>query len=175
MPAGVLPAAALPLLAVAGLLALEREAAVFETARSWLMLRRARQHTDIREGTALMMVRQAPFVRLDHERVGLVVRDIPGAPDSVAAAVGTLVVVPYYVRPSTAGIIEHFRAVADASPVPVVLYNIPYRTGRALDADAVLALADHANISGIKQAVGSLDHDTLGAGSQGGAPGCRLL
>lgn len=79
----------------------------------------------------------------------------------VASVVGTLVVTPYYVRPSTEGVIAHFRAVADASPVPVVLYNIPYRTGRVLDANAILALADHANISGIKQAVGGIDHDTL--------------
>jgi len=80
---------------------------------------------------------------------------------AVSSAVGTLVVVPYYVRPSIEGIVAHFRAVADASPVPVVLYNIPYRTGRALDASATLALADHANIVGIKQAVGGLDRDTL--------------
>jgi 4-hydroxy-tetrahydrodipicolinate synthase len=79
----------------------------------------------------------------------------------VPAVVGALVVVPYYVRPSIEGIVAHFRAVADASPVPVILYNIPYRTGRGLDAEAILALADHVNISGIKQAVGSLDRDTL--------------
>ncbi|MSV68465.1 MAG: 4-hydroxy-tetrahydrodipicolinate synthase [Actinobacteria bacterium] len=78
--------------------------------------------------------------------------------DALAAV---LVVTPYYVRPSEAGIIAHMRAVADASPVPVIIYNIPYRTGRGLGADSVLALAEHSNIAGIKQAVGSLDADTL--------------
>ena len=48
------------------------------------------------------------------------------------ALAATLIVVPYYVRPSEAGVIAHFRAVADASPVPVVVYNIPIRTGRNL-------------------------------------------
>ena len=78
--------------------------------------------------------------------------------DALAAV---LVVTPYYVRPSEAGIIAHIQAVADASPVPVIIYNIPYRTGRGLGADSVLELAQHSNIAGIKQAVGSLDGDTL--------------
>jgi 4-hydroxy-tetrahydrodipicolinate synthase len=72
-----------------------------------------------------------------------------------------LVVVPYYVRPSQAGILEHFRAVATASPVPVVVYNIPARTGRVLEADGVLELARTPNIVGIKQAVDGLDAATL--------------
>jgi len=75
--------------------------------------------------------------------------------------VGVLAVVPYYVRPSEAGIVEHFRRVAGASPVPVVAYNIPYRTGRALGADALLELAATPGIAGVKQAVGALDVDTL--------------
>lgn len=80
--------------------------------------------------------------------------DIPG----VVAALG---VVPYYVRPSEAGIVEHFKQVAAASPVPIILYNIPYRTGRALGARSVLELAGVRGIAGIKQAVGSIDTDTL--------------
>lgn len=81
--------------------------------------------------------------------------------DGVPAVVGALVVVPYYVRPSEAGIVAHFEAVAQASPVPVVLYNIPYRTGRGLGAPALLELARLPNIAGVKQAVGALDADTL--------------
>ena len=77
------------------------------------------------------------------------------------ALVATLIVVPYYVRPSEAGIVEHFRAVADASPVPVVVYNIPIRTGRSLGPAGMLQLARHPNIAGAKQAVGALDADTL--------------
>jgi len=80
--------------------------------------------------------------------------DVPG----LSAA---LIVVPYYVRPSEAGIVAHFRAVADASPVPIVLYNIAIRTGRNLSAAGVLEAATHPNIVGIKQAAAGLDLDTL--------------
>jgi 4-hydroxy-tetrahydrodipicolinate synthase len=79
----------------------------------------------------------------------------------VEGVVGALVVVPYYVRPSEAGIVTHMKAVADASARPIVLYNIPYRTGRGLGADALLELAAYPNIAGVKQAVGALDTDTL--------------
>jgi 4-hydroxy-tetrahydrodipicolinate synthase len=73
----------------------------------------------------------------------------------------SLAVVPYYVRPSEAAIVAHFQAVAARSPVPVVLYNIPYRTGRGLGAPALLELAGTDGIAGVKQAVGALDADTL--------------
>lgn len=79
----------------------------------------------------------------------------------VPAVVGALVVVPYYVRPSEAAIVEHYRVVAAESPVPIVLYNIPYRTGRGLGAASLLELARVPNIAGLKQAVGGLDADTL--------------
>jgi len=65
------------------------------------------------------------------------------------------------VRPSEAGIVAHYRAFAEASPVPVVLYNIPYRTGRGIGAASILELARTPNIAGIKQAVGGIDADTL--------------
>ena len=74
---------------------------------------------------------------------------------------GSLAVVPYYVRPSEAAIVAHFEAVAARSPVPVVLYNIPYRTGRGLGATALLELAAVDGIVGLKQAVGGVDADTL--------------
>jgi 4-hydroxy-tetrahydrodipicolinate synthase len=80
--------------------------------------------------------------------------DVPGV-------TGSLAVVPYYVRPSEAAIVEHFRFVAERSPVPIVLYNVPYRTGRAVGAQALLELAAAPNIIGIKQAVGGIDADTL--------------
>jgi 4-hydroxy-tetrahydrodipicolinate synthase len=79
----------------------------------------------------------------------------------VPAVNSALVVVPYYVRPSEAGIVEHYRVVAGASPVPVVAYNIPYRTGRGLGAASMLELAATPNIVGVKQAVGGIDTDTL--------------
>jgi 4-hydroxy-tetrahydrodipicolinate synthase len=77
------------------------------------------------------------------------------------ALVAVLVVVPYYVRPSEDGIVAHFRAVADESPVPIVMYNIPSRTGRALSAGRVLELAADPRFAGIKQAMPAIDADTL--------------
>lgn len=80
-----------------------------------------------------------------------------GVPGVVAA----LVVVPYYVRPGQAGIVEHFRQVASTSPVPVVIYNIPFRTGRNLEPAAMLELAAVPGIAGVKQATTGLDLDTV--------------
>jgi 4-hydroxy-tetrahydrodipicolinate synthase len=72
-----------------------------------------------------------------------------------------LVVVPYYTRPSESSIVEHFRAVAQAVATPLVVYNIPYRTGRGLGAESILELAETPTVIGLKQSVGGLDHDTL--------------
>jgi 4-hydroxy-tetrahydrodipicolinate synthase len=79
----------------------------------------------------------------------------------VAGVRASLAVVPYYVRPSEEAIVRHFQVVAERSPVPLVLYNIPYRTGRGLDAQALLELAATPNVAGVKQAVGAVDADTL--------------
>jgi 4-hydroxy-tetrahydrodipicolinate synthase len=68
-----------------------------------------------------------------------------------------LSVSPYYNKPSQSGIEEHFKAVADASPVPVILYNVPGRTGSNLLASTTLALAKHPNIIGIKEASGNME------------------
>jgi 4-hydroxy-tetrahydrodipicolinate synthase len=68
-----------------------------------------------------------------------------------------LSVSPYYNKPSQEGIYQHFIAVADASPVPVILYNVPGRTGSNLTADTTLRLAKHKNIIGIKEASGNLE------------------
>jgi 4-hydroxy-tetrahydrodipicolinate synthase len=73
----------------------------------------------------------------------------------------SLAVVPYYVRPSEAGILAHFEAVAERSPVPIIAYNVPYRTGRGLGGEALLELAAIDGVAGLKQAVGALDADTL--------------
>ncbi|MFN8038572.1 MAG: dihydrodipicolinate synthase family protein [Acidimicrobiales bacterium] len=80
---------------------------------------------------------------------------------SGTSAVAALVMVPPHTRPSAAGVVAHFAAVADTSPVPIVAYHVPYRTGLPLDAAALLAVADHPRVVGIKQSVGALDVDTL--------------
>ena len=68
-----------------------------------------------------------------------------------------LSVSPYYVKPSQEGIIAHYRAIADASPAPVVLYNIPGRTMSNMAAATTLALSHHPNIVGMKEASGNLE------------------
>lgn len=64
---------------------------------------------------------------------------------------------PYYVRPSQAGLITHFQALADASRAPLMLYDIPYRTGVQMTLDTLLTLAAHEHIIGLKDCGGSLD------------------
>ena len=65
---------------------------------------------------------------------------------------GILSVCPYYNKPSSRGVVAHFQAIADASPLPVILYNIPGRTGINMSAATTLKLAEHDNIIGIKEA-----------------------
>lgn len=68
-----------------------------------------------------------------------------------------LSVVPYYNRPVQEGIRQHFVAIANASPVPVMLYNIPGRTGMNMAVETTLELAKHKNIIGIKEAACSIE------------------
>ena len=70
---------------------------------------------------------------------------------------GVLSVCPYYNKPSQAGLYQHFKAIAEASPVPVVLYNVPGRTGVNMNAETTLRLAqDFENIVAIKEASGNI-------------------
>jgi 4-hydroxy-tetrahydrodipicolinate synthase len=67
-----------------------------------------------------------------------------------------LSVSPYYNKPSQAGIYEHYKAIADACPVPVILYNVPARTSSNMTAATTLKLARHPNIIGTKEASGDM-------------------
>ncbi|HEX7095955.1 MAG TPA: 4-hydroxy-tetrahydrodipicolinate synthase [Acidimicrobiales bacterium] len=74
---------------------------------------------------------------------------------TACGAAGILSVTPYYNRPSQAGLAAHFRAVAAATDLPIVLYDIPVRTGRKIDSATILELAhDVPNIVGVKDAAG---------------------
>ncbi|WP_163510906.1 4-hydroxy-tetrahydrodipicolinate synthase [Fodinicola acaciae] len=85
-------------------------------------------------------------------------RALAKTPEVTAA----LTVVPYYTRPGQAGVVEHFRMLATESPVPLVIYNIPYRTGQTLSWQTICQLADIPGIIGTKHAVGAIDDDTVG-------------
>src|SRR4029453_10707817 len=69
---------------------------------------------------------------------------------------GILSVSPYYNKPTPEGVVRHFGAVAEASTVPVVVYNVPGRTGSNLDVRTMLRLAAHGNITAVKEASGNL-------------------
>jgi 4-hydroxy-tetrahydrodipicolinate synthase len=69
---------------------------------------------------------------------------------------GLLVVTPYYSKPPQAGITEHFRRVAEATEVPVMLYDIPGRSAVAIATDTMLRLAEHPRIVAVKDAKGDL-------------------
>lgn len=73
------------------------------------------------------------------------------------AGVGAILSVsPYYNKPSQSGVVKHYQAIADASPVPIMLYNVPGRTSSNMTVEATLQLAQHSNILGIKEASGNL-------------------
>ena len=73
-----------------------------------------------------------------------------------AGAAGLLIVTPYYSRPPQAGLLDHFRTVADASALPIMLYDIPHRSGVPIATDTLLRLAEHPRIVAVKDAKGDL-------------------
>jgi 4-hydroxy-tetrahydrodipicolinate synthase len=69
---------------------------------------------------------------------------------------GLLVVTPYYNKPPQSGLVRHFTAVADATGLPVLLYDIPHRAGTAIASETLVRLAEHEHIVGVKDAKGNL-------------------
>jgi 4-hydroxy-tetrahydrodipicolinate synthase len=73
---------------------------------------------------------------------------------------GLLVITPYYNKTNRRGMLQHFYEIADAVSVPIILYNVPGRTGCCISCDAVRELAQHKNIIGIKEASGDISYVT---------------
>jgi 4-hydroxy-tetrahydrodipicolinate synthase len=86
-----------------------------------------------------------------------VLRGLAAWPEISAA----LVVVPYYNRPGEDGVVAHFLALAEDSPVPLIIYNIPYRTGQQVSWHAMRRLARLPGVAGVKHAAGGVDRDTV--------------
>ncbi len=121
------------------------------------------------EAVTLSLAERERVVRITVERAAGRVPVIAGAgSNDTAAAVEAskvlaragathlLHVSPMYNKPPQRGIIAHFRAIADASPVPVVVYNVPGRTASNLLPETTLTLAEHPNICAVKEASGNL-------------------
>ncbi|MFI7357126.1 dihydrodipicolinate synthase family protein [Streptomyces avidinii] len=72
-----------------------------------------------------------------------------------------LVTVPAFVRPAAAGVLAHFARLAGTSPVPLIVYHVPYRTGQPLDAAALRALGSLPGVAGVKYAGGGIGEDAV--------------
>ncbi|MDR0793845.1 MAG: 4-hydroxy-tetrahydrodipicolinate synthase [Chitinophagaceae bacterium] len=83
-----------------------------------------------------------------------VIDDLNSFPLHKAAAI--LSVAPYYSKPSQEGLYQHYKAIAEASPKPIILYNVPGRTGRNMEPETTIRLAQLPNIAGIKEAGNNL-------------------
>lgn len=81
---------------------------------------------------------------------------IQGQQAQAAGADGLLVVTPYYNKPPQSGVAAHFRAIADATDLPVMMYDIPHRTGIAIESDTIVSLFDHPRIVALKDAKGNV-------------------
>lgn len=121
------------------------------------------------EAVTLSLAERERVVRITVERAAGRVPVIAGAGsnDTAAAieaskalaragATHLLHVSPMYNKPPQRGLLAHFRAIADASPVPIVVYNVPGRTGSNVLPETTLALAEHPNIVAVKEASGNL-------------------
>ena len=114
------------------------------------------ERVQVRQFVAERVAGRVPLVLgIGGNNTAAVVRELQTTNLSAYSAI--LSVVPYYNKPSQEGIYQHYAAVANASPLPVILYNVPGRTGVNMTAETTLRLAaDFENIVGIKEASGNM-------------------
>lgn len=110
-----------------------------EQVEVWRAVRAAVPHATVIAGSGVNDTRHAVELTAHATRAGMD---------------GVLVVTPYYNRPSQAGLEAHFRTVAAATDLPVLLYDIPIRAGRKISTEVLLRLAEVPNIVGVKDAAG---------------------
>ncbi len=106
-----------------------------------IVVEETRRRVPVIAGTGSNSTREAIEMTLHAEKVG---------------ADATLQVCPYYNKPTQEGLKEHFKAIARATKLPIILYNIPGRTGRNMEPETILELAEIDNIVGLKDASGDI-------------------
>lgn len=117
---------------------------------------------------AVCRERAAPLLVGAHTMESL--RALAGRPEVTAA----LCLVPPFLRPGEEAVLAHFARLTEASPVPLVVYHVPHRTGQPLSAGALHRLAGLPGVVGIKHAAGGVDADTV-AFLADVPPGCAVL
>ncbi|TDC65720.1 4-hydroxy-tetrahydrodipicolinate synthase [Actinomadura sp. GC306] len=123
------------------------------------MLSPAEQHTVLEVCRAVSIEHGTPLIA--GAGTMSTAESIRQARERAPLADALLVVVPYYLRPSDEAVLDHFAAIGDAVDVPVLPYNIPYRTGKHLSAETLVRLLSLGCVAGMKHCAGAIDHDTL--------------
>ena len=120
----------------------------------------AAEKKDILQFTYQQVAGRIPVVAgIGGNNTRAVIEDLSSYPLEQATAI--LSVSPSYNKPSQEGIYQHYKAIAEASPLPIILYNVPGRTARNMLASTTLRLAELPNIAGIKEASGLMEQCAL--------------
>ncbi|MFL2547475.1 MAG: 4-hydroxy-tetrahydrodipicolinate synthase [Candidatus Rariloculaceae bacterium] len=114
------------------------------------------EHIELIERACELVAGRVPVIAGTGSNSTAQTNDLSKAVDQLPVA-GFLVVTPYYNKPSQEGLYRHFSLIADSVQRPLILYNVPGRTGVDLSTDTTVRLSAHGNIAGIKEATGEVD------------------
>ncbi|MGH7847536.1 MAG: 4-hydroxy-tetrahydrodipicolinate synthase [Candidatus Binatia bacterium] len=106
------------------------------------VIKAARKRIPVLAGTGSNSTQEAVFLTQEAEKAG---------------ADGALLISPYYNRPTQEGIYRHYKKVAESAGIPLIVYNIPSRTGSKIEPETLARLAEIKNVAGVKEATGSVD------------------